>query len=339
MKKSIITIAVLIGLIATGIVLSSNLPAKNSDDKSLDTVALETEANELTKAENPTPVEPANMELTDEHMATIEKMITLNQDIKPFSYPKDIYFANERVPIEDFEVRERLDREMLVNCFWHSNTMMYMMRSTQWFPVIEPILAEEGVPDDFKYLCVAESGLKQALSSAGASGMWQFMKATGTSYGLEIRSHVDERYHVEKSTRAACKYLKAAKNRFGSWSLAAAAYNAGEGGISNQLKRQQADNYYDLLLNQETARYVLRCVAIKEIMSNPQTYGFNLAQSDFYPMQFHSEETVTTSINDLSQWAKDRGTNYKKLKYANPWLRDKELGNSSGKTYVIKLPY
>ena len=194
--------------------------------------------------------------------------------------PSHMTLAGEEVPLNDFGVREALDRELIVNTYRHSGTILYMKRASRWFPVIKPILAEEGVPEDFKYLAVIESGLSQVVSPAGASGFWQFLKKTGPEYGLEVSSTVDERYHVEKATRAACLYLKEAYEKFGSWSLAAASYNMGMSGVTKRLKEQGVDNYWDLHLNSETARYVYRILAVKKVLESPASFGFKLRESD-----------------------------------------------------------
>ena len=187
------------------------------------------------------------------------------------------------MPLNNPDIKERMDRELLINTYWQSNGLLLFKRANKYFPIIEPLLKEYGIPDDFKYLAVAESGLQNNRSPAGAAGFWHFMKRTGKEYGLEINSYVDERYNIEIATRVAAEYLKKAKKRFGSWTLAAAAYNAGSAGISNQQNRQQATaSYYDLLLNDETSRYVFRIVALKEILSNPHKYGFNFRENDLY---------------------------------------------------------
>ncbi|MFP4468075.1 MAG: lytic transglycosylase domain-containing protein, partial [Bacteroidales bacterium] len=190
-------------------------------------------------------------------------------------HPEDLEFASENVPIEQLEVRERFDRELLVNTYWQSSTLLFFKRAHRWFPVIEPILAEYGVPDDFKYLAVIESSLSNVVSPSGATGYWQILQGTASDLGLEVNSYVDERYHVEKSTAAACEYLLKAKEKFGTWTLAAAAYNIGNSRLSRIMENQQADNYYDLYLNEETARYMFRILAVKTIMSEPVASGFH----------------------------------------------------------------
>jgi len=251
--------------------------------------------------------------------------------------PGYLDFAGEPVPLHIDDVKERLERELLVNGYRHSNTFLLLKRQTRWFPVIERILAEEGVPDDFKYLCVAESGLAQVVSPAGATGFWQFMSRTAKEYNLEVNSEVDERYHVEKSTRAACQYLKRAKNKFGNWTAAAASYNMGMGGFSNQQKRQAEPDYYDILLNSETSRYVFRILAYKEILANPQNYGFMLDYQDQYQPYQYREVFVDYSVDHFATFAKQHNTNYKTIKILNPWLRDKSLTVQKN-TYQIKVP-
>ena len=252
--------------------------------------------------------------------------------------PKEIYFAGERVPLENFEVYERVDREILVNTYWHSATILAMKRANRWFPVIEPILKRFNVPDDFKYLAVAESNLDNVVSPAGATGYWQFMKAAGERYGLEVTSEVDERYHVEKSTEAACKYLLESYQKYGNWTMAAASYNMGVAGVDNQIGRQKADNYYNLVLNSETSRYIARIVSLKLIMQNPQKYGFDLKELDLYPPLKTYEVELPGSVTDFADWAALRESNYKILKIYNPWLRDNKLTNRSGKSYKILMP-
>ncbi len=252
--------------------------------------------------------------------------------------PKHINFAGESVPLKNPDIRKRLDRELLVNTYWQSNGLLLIKRAHEYFPIIEPILAKNGIPDDFKYLAVAESGLQQVVSPAGATGFWQFMKGTARQYGLEVNDNVDERYNLEKETEAACQYFKKAKERFGSWTLAAAAYNAGINGIERQQERQEVTNYYDLLLGAETSRYVFRILALKEILSHPHEYGFNYKKRDLYNMVPTYVVTVDSSVSDFAKFAKHFGINYKILKIHNPWLRDTFLDNDSNKNYYIKIP-
>lgn len=266
-------------------------------------------------------------------------MKNLPQIIRSADLEKSFDFAGEPLPMSNFDVRERLDRELMVNSYWHSSTLLNIKNSIRYFPVIEKILAEQGVPDDFKYLAVAESGLRNAASPAGAKGTWQFLKATGASYGLEINSEVDERYHLEKATVAACKYLKSAKDRLGSWTLAAAAYNMGTGRVARDVNVQRAETYYDLNLNQETARYVFRIVAIKEILNQPNDFGFYLNPGDGYPpLTDYDIITVSGSVENWGDFAVKHGTTYRILKVYNPWLTSSKLVNARRKTYEVKVP-
>ncbi|MBI6119008.1 lytic transglycosylase domain-containing protein [Salegentibacter maritimus] len=252
--------------------------------------------------------------------------------------PENINFAGEEVPLDDPDIYERMDRELLVNTYWQSNALLLIKRANKYFPIIEPILKEEGVPDDFKYLAVIESGLTQAVSPAGARGFWQIMKGTGRDYGLEINDNVDERYHIEKSTRVAADYLKRSKAKFGSWTMAAAAYNAGNRGVERQLERQKVNDYYELLLNTETGRYMFRILALKEILTNPEQYGFNFEEKHLYKNIPTRTVKVDTVVNDFADFAKHFNINYKILKIHNPWLREAHLNNASRKEYEIKIP-
>ena len=250
----------------------------------------------------------------------------------------NLNFAGETVPLDEPDIQERMDREILVNTYWQSNGLLLIKRAHKYFPVIEPILAKHGVPDDFKYLAVIESGLQNVVSPARATGFWQIMSATGKEYGLEVNDNVDERYHLEKSTEVACDYLKKAKNLLGSWTLAAAAYNAGRTGISRQQERQKESDYYDILLGEETGRYLFRILAIKEILSNPQKYGFNIEPRHMYTYIPTRKVEVDYEIDDLADFAKKQGINYKILKIHNPWLRETKLNNKSRKKYFIEIP-
>lgn len=252
--------------------------------------------------------------------------------------PADVSFSNEKAPLEVYDVKERFERELLINANLHSSTILIIKRANRAFQVIEPILKEYNVPDDFKYLAVIESSLTNAVSSAGARGFWQFMEGTAKESGMEVTSTVDERYHLVKSTHAACKYLLKAKEKFGSWTLAAASYNAGMAGISNQMESQKVSNYYDLLLNEETSRYVFRILALKQIMQNPQNFGFAVNKDDLYELLPTKKVEVDSTITNLADFAKAQGINYKILKLHNPWLRDKKLTNPTKKLYVIEIP-
>ncbi|MDX5426846.1 MAG: lytic transglycosylase domain-containing protein [Bacteroidota bacterium] len=261
-----------------------------------------------------------------------------NYSVYSVPLPTSVQFAGEEVPLEDPDVFERLDREMLVNTYWQSNGILLIKRANKYFPVIEPILKKNGIPDDFKYLAVIESGLTNAASPAGARGFWQFLEGTARDYDLEVNGEVDERYHVALSTEAACKYFKDAYERFGSWTLVAASYNMGMFGLEKQLDRQHETSYYNVNLNEETGRYVFRILAIKQILANYKDYGFKLREKDLYKDVPTYEITVDTTIAHLGDFAHQNNISYKTLKYLNPWLRDNSLNNRSGKPYLIKLP-
>ena len=258
--------------------------------------------------------------------------------IKALKLPKNLNLAGERVPIEKADIRERMDRELLVNTYWQSNGLLLLKRANKYFPVLEPLLKKHGIPDDFKFLALAESAFIDETSSTGAAGMWHFLKSTGTEYGLEINKNVDERYHIEKSTKVAAAYLKKAKKRLGSWTLAAAAYNAGNAGVARRLKAQQVSNYYDAILPDETERYVFRIIALKEIISNPKKYGFVFDQEDLYTLSKTRTVKLDTAITNIASFAKGYGLNYKELKLYNSWLRENKLNNKSRKLYEIKIP-
>ena len=275
---------------------------------------------------------------TDMVNDSIQKNVAKEYRISSIDIPEDLNFAGETVPQSDPEILERVDREFLVNTYWQSNALLLMKRANKYFPIIEPILAQNGIPDDFKYLAVAESGLTNVVSPAGATGFWQIMRETGREYGLEVNSNVDERYHLEKSTEVACEYLKKWKERYGSWALTAAAYNAGPGAISKYMGIQQVDTYWDLLLGDETGRYVFRIMAIKEILSNPEKYGFHIDEKDMYASVPTFTVEIDKPVNDFADFAKEYEISYKILKRHNPWLREPHLNNSSGKKYAIEIP-
>ena len=272
---------------------------------------------------------------TDE---TLEKKMVNDYNVYALPLPENMDFAGEPVPLSDPDIRERMDRELLVNTYWQSNMLIMIKRANKFFPIIEPLLAKHGLPDDFKYLAVAESGLDNVRSPAGAAGFWQFLSSTGKEYGLEINDYVDERYNLELATEVAAEYLKKSKENFGSWTAACAAYNAGNAGVSRQMDRQKVDGYYDLLLNPETSRYVFRILAFKEILSNPQKYGFNYRQKDLYTAVPSKKVMVDYPVEDFADFAKQNGITYKILKIHNPWLRDTFLKNASGKEYFIEIP-
>ncbi|WP_010135879.1 lytic transglycosylase domain-containing protein [Ochrovirga pacifica] len=258
--------------------------------------------------------------------------------IKAIKHPKDLWFANETVPVHQHDIKERVDREFLVNTYWQSNGLLLIKRSKKFFPIIEPILKKNNIPDDFKYLAVIESGLQNVTSPAGAKGFWQLMPATAKEYDLEVNSNVDERYHLEKATQAACQYLLKAKEEFGTWTAAAAAYNVGINGLKRRLEEQKVNSYYDVLLPDETSRYIPRIIAIKEILSKPYDYGFMFDQKDLYTLPPHKTVQVDTVIQNIADFALDFETNYKELKILNPWLRENRLNNASRKLYEIKIP-
>lgn len=252
--------------------------------------------------------------------------------------PDSITFAGEKVPLDDFYVYESLDRELVTNMYRHSATILVMKRAYRFFPVIEPILKKNGVPMDFKYLCVCESDLTNATSPAKAQGFWQFMKATGTSYGLEINDEIDMRNNLEAATEAACKYLKDLKRSLGSWTSAAAAYNCGEGGLRKRLNEQGVNSYYCTLLNSETTRYVYRILSFKIIMGNPQKYGFYLRNCDMYPKLTYKTVELKGQNVDIVDFAKKNGTNYKVFRTLNPWILGNKLTNKANRTYTVKIP-
>ncbi len=265
-------------------------------------------------------------------------VVSDNTKYAPVGYNLKMDFAGEEVPTFMADVQERLDKEMITNMNYHTNTTLVIKRANKVFPIIEPILAKYGVPDDFKYLAVIESSLVNAVSPAGARGVWQFMPATAKEKGMEVSDEVDERYHLEKSTEAACKYLVSAKEKFGSWTLAAASYNGGMNGISRKMEEQEVSDYYDLLLTEETSRYVFRILALKEIMSKSQKYGFSIPNEALYYSVPTKKIVIDSSITDLAKFAKTQGVNYKILKIHNPWLRDKKLTVTTGKKYEIEIP-
>ena len=265
---------------------------------------------------------------------------SLPQIIKSIDMERRYDFAGEELPMKNFDVKERLERELLVNSYWHSSTVLNIKNAHRYLPVISRILRENGIPEDFKYLAIAESNLRNETSPAGAKGFWQFMKPTAKYYGLEINSEVDQRFHVELATQAACKYIQDYYKRFGSWTLAAAAYNVGGTKLNRALQDQKVDNYYDLNLNAETNRYVFRIMAMKEIISNPDDFGFYIPKDEQYQtLDEYKIVEVDGPIQNLGDFAKKQGTSYRMLKLYNPWLMTHQLINSARKTYQIKIPY
>ena len=267
-----------------------------------------------------------------------DKINKSNYDVFSIDLPRSIEFSGEKISLNENDLKERLDRELLVNVYWQSNMFLMIKRSNKYFPIIEKILKEEGIPDDFKYLAVIESGLQNVRSPKGAKGIWQIMYNTGRELGLEVNSNVDERYNLELSTRAACKYLMKAKEKLGSWTLAAASYNRGISGIRRKLADQQVDNYYDLLLGTETKRYMFRVLAMKMILTDPSNYGYNYNEKDLYKFEKVKNFKVDTAITNLARFSKQMGINYKILKIHNPWLIQNHLNNKSRKLYNIKIP-
>lgn len=251
--------------------------------------------------------------------------------------PKELNFCGEKTPQNREYIYEKIDKEFLVNMYWQSQTFMFIKRAHKWFPTIEPILAKNNIPDDFKYLAVIESGLDNVTSPSGAKGFWQFMPKTAKGLGMEVNEFVDERYNLEISTQAACEYLNAAYRKFGNWTLAAASYNMGKGGLNNKLNQQQVSSYYDLLLNKETGRYVYRILAIKSILENPSNYGFNVSDNSYYTHPEYTTVTIDSSVTSFVQFAQQMDITYNELKLLNPWLRDQSLPNPINKTYSIKI--
>jgi membrane-bound lytic murein transglycosylase D len=252
--------------------------------------------------------------------------------------PKSMTFAGEKVPLFESDVAERLDRELLINTYWQSQTLLLQKRANRWFPIMEPILKKRGIPDDFKYLALIESSLLNVTSPSNAVGYWQFLEGTGKNYGLEINDEVDERYNVAKATEAACKYFLEAKSTLGNWTLAAASYNMGISGIRKQCDKQHVNIFYDLWLVDETFRYVFRILAVKEVLTNAEKYGYHLRKSDLYPVLQTKVVPVDTTLPDLVEFAEKYGITYKTLKMLNPWLRQNFLMNKQHRKYYVLIP-
>ena len=260
-----------------------------------------------------------------------------NYQIYSILHPSSFSFAGEFLPNNSSEIFERIDKQMLKNVYWQSNTLLYFKRANKYFPIIEPIL-KNNIPDDFKYLALIESGLQNVISPAGATGFWQILKSTAREYGLEVNSDIDERYNLEKSTEFACAYLKSAYNQFGSWTMAAASYNMGKNGLKRRVLEQKTNNYFNLKLSSETSEYIFRIVAVKEILQNPKKYGFVFREKDLYTMPSFKTIIIDSTINDLNEFAISNAINYKLLKEYNPWLRTNSLPDESRKIYKIKIP-
>jgi membrane-bound lytic murein transglycosylase D len=275
----------------------------------------------------------------DKENPSLKEYMENSQAITTYEVPKEFNFAGEPVPLSDPEVKERFDREIVVNTYLHSSTIFNIKRAARWLPQIEPILKKHGIPDDFKYLAIIESGLINAKSPKGAVGFWQILEETGKELGLEVNEEVDFRYDPIKSTEAACKYLKKAYDRFGNWTLAAASYNVGMTGLSRSINDQKIASYFDLYLNEETSRYVFRIMALKLIMQNPTKYGFNIPEDHLYKSEKYKQVTVDKSITDLADFALLSGITYKTLKVHNPWLRKKTLTiKKPGTVYTLLIP-
>lgn len=272
--------------------------------------------------------------LLDRHL----KDFSANYRIYSLQLPDEMHFAGEQVPLQNSDVWERFDREMLVNIYWQSNTLLVIKRANRWFPLIEKILSEQGIPDDFKYIAMIESAFQNVTSPSGAQGFWQFLDETAKKYNLEVNEYVDERYHVEKATIAACNYFKEAYSYFNNWTLVAASYNMGIGGVNTQIKRQKVSSFYDLFLNIETSRYIFRILAAKEIYENQEKYGFYVLKRHLYKPLKTYERIVDTTIANLTDFAIQNQVTYRTLKLYNPWLRTTELPNKDRKVYRILLP-
>ena len=254
--------------------------------------------------------------------------------------PNEVRFADETIILDRADLRERMDREMTAFTYSHQLTLLMIKRANRYFPIVEPILKECGVPDDLKYLMVIESNLSPtAKSPAGAAGLWQFMQATGREHGLEVNTNIDERYNIEKATRAACDYLKESYALYENWMTVAASYNAGQNGISRRLEQQGVTNAMDLWLVEETSRYMFRILAAKTVLENPKAYGFILKRSQLYPYIAPKEIITTTlQIDDLAAFARQHGITIAQLREENPWLREYTMNNKSGRTYQIRIP-
>jgi membrane-bound lytic murein transglycosylase D len=258
--------------------------------------------------------------------------------IRSYKLPDHVTFADEKMPLDNFDTRESLEREILISAYRHSSTILIIKRANRYLPIIEKILKKNNIPDDFKYLVAAESEYSNMVSPAGATGFWQIMPETGREQGMEINTIVDERYDVEKSTQFACDFFLKSYEKYGNWTLTAASYNGGRARIDEQIEIQHQKNYYDLLLSEETARYIFRAVAYKLIITDPESYGFNIGKDDLYPELKYYDVKVDSSITDFSGFAEKFGTNYKMIKFLNPWLRKPYLTPKPNKDYLIKIP-
>lgn len=291
------------------------------------------EKNSIEKSDAISDVEIASQEVVDEVEDPGHPLPAMSLDL-----PTDVSFAGEPVPLEIPDVHERFDKELQINTYLHSSTLFLMKRANRWLPQIDSILKQNGIPEDFKYLPLIESALINDVSPKNAVGFWQILKTSGKELGLEITKEVDERYDPLKSTKAACKYLKRAYSKFGNWTMVAASYNRGMGGMERAIENQKVKSYYDLFLNDETSRYVFRILAIKEIYENPEKYGFLLKPEHSYEQEQLIKVEVTQSIKSLVDFANAQGINYKLIKRHNPWLREETLTVKKGKSYLIAIP-
>jgi membrane-bound lytic murein transglycosylase D len=264
---------------------------------------------------------------------TPEGMLVVHQ----IPLPASVSFAGETTSLENSDVRESIDYELTAIAYRHAYTSAILKNANRFFPLIEDILRKNGVPDDFKYVAISESGLENTTSPKQAKGVWQFMEGTARQYGLEVSDDVDERYNLEKATAAACKYFKDAYGKFNNWTLAAASYNCGMGSMQESVNQQQAWNYHDMAFNLETGRYMYKTMAYKVLMSNPSAYGFNLSPSDLYA-PWATKTVSVTSIPDIANFAREHKTTYRKIKLLNPWLKKSTLSAKFGKTYDVKVP-
>ncbi|MCO5248964.1 MAG: lytic transglycosylase domain-containing protein [Chitinophagales bacterium] len=271
------------------------------------------------------------------HNATQSEVSVQSANAAP-KLPIKLDFAGENVPINQSDIRERLDLELITNSYRHSSTILLIKRANQWESMMRKILKQQGVPEDFVYLCMAESNLDQVTSPSNASGFWQFLKGTATQYGLIVNDEVDERFDIEKSTYAACRYLKDAYEKTGSWTMAAAGYNRGVGGILRDGEFQKSQNFYDLYLNKETSRYIFRILALKLIIQNPTDFNFHIEASDLYPAYNYRIVAVDGAVNSWVDFAIQNGTNYKELKKHNPWMISSSLKNVKQNHFEVKIP-
>jgi hypothetical protein len=291
---------------------------------------------------NPRYVGPDKITATEKPKSSAGETIVITQSmplrVTTPDVPKSFELFGEKMPLEIWDIRERFDRELLVNTYMQGSTSYIIKLMARWLPNIEARLKANNVPDDFKYLCIAESALQNQISKAGAVGFWQFMSGTAPQYGLYIDHEVDERYNPEKATDAACKYLTDAYNKFGNWTAAAASYNCGMGGFNSAMTKQGESSFYNLMLPEETMRYIFRIAALKQILSNPKAAGFLLNDDDVYKPLNVERMTISYGIGDLVQFAKNKGTNYKTIKMLNPWLRNNSFMNAKQREYTLLLP-